>query len=244
MAERRPHVLIAGVSTRALAVSAARAGYRVTAVDAFGDLDLRAVAEVLPLRRDDGHAVHRRGRCPRRGSGGRRPTPWRTRRTSRTIPTPCRAAGARAAAAGQSAGRARAGPESHRPHARARGDGALPSRDPRERAAGRARAGRWLLKPRRSGGGHGPRRGGAGGRCPAPSLRPGADRAACPARSSSRPTVGDAVALGLSRQLVGERGFGAHGFRYCGSLLASERDAAVRAPGGAAAAARRRWRTR
>ena len=42
-------MLIAGVSTRALAVSAARAGYRVTAVDAFGDADLRAVAEVLPL---------------------------------------------------------------------------------------------------------------------------------------------------------------------------------------------------
>ena len=40
------HLLVAGVTTRALAVSAARAGWRVTAVDAFGDLDLRAVATV------------------------------------------------------------------------------------------------------------------------------------------------------------------------------------------------------
>ena len=33
------HVLIAGVSTRAAAESAARAGFAVTAIDAFGDLD-------------------------------------------------------------------------------------------------------------------------------------------------------------------------------------------------------------
>src|SRR5262245_27806249 len=44
------HVLLAGVSTRALAQSAARAGYRVSAVDPFGDVDLRAVAEVVRLR--------------------------------------------------------------------------------------------------------------------------------------------------------------------------------------------------
>ena len=30
-----------------------------------------------------------------------------------------------------------------------------------------------------------------------------------------------AVVIGISRQLVGERAFGTHGFRYCGSLLAS-----------------------
>ncbi|HEV8176948.1 MAG TPA: hypothetical protein VGP44_04600, partial [Gemmatimonadales bacterium] len=51
---RREHVLIAGVAVRALAVSAARAGYRVTAVDAFGDLDLRQVATVIPLHTEDG----------------------------------------------------------------------------------------------------------------------------------------------------------------------------------------------
>jgi predicted ATP-grasp superfamily ATP-dependent carboligase len=35
-----------------------------------------------------------------------------------------------------------------------------------------------------------------------------------------------AAPLGLTRQLVGDRAFGAHGFRYCGSLLAS-RDATL-----------------
>jgi hypothetical protein len=50
MIETNPrHVLIAGVTTRAIAVSAAHAGYKVTAVDAFGDLDLRAVADVITL---------------------------------------------------------------------------------------------------------------------------------------------------------------------------------------------------
>ena len=45
-----PRVLIAGISTRALAESAARAGYGVLAVDGFGDLDLRRVAEVRLAR--------------------------------------------------------------------------------------------------------------------------------------------------------------------------------------------------
>ena len=43
----RGRVLIAGVSTRALAVSAAKAGYAVTAMDAFGDQDLRLAAKVV-----------------------------------------------------------------------------------------------------------------------------------------------------------------------------------------------------
>ena len=38
----RASVLIAGVSARALAESAARAGAEVIALDAYGDLDLQA----------------------------------------------------------------------------------------------------------------------------------------------------------------------------------------------------------
>jgi predicted ATP-grasp superfamily ATP-dependent carboligase len=81
---------------------------------------------------------------------------------------------------------------------------------------------RWLLKPRRSGGGH--------GTTPWRSGRPVSRRAYVQERirgvTGSIAFAADgrrAVALGLSRQLVGERSFGAHGFRYCGSLLASER---------------------
>ncbi|MDQ3428018.1 MAG: hypothetical protein M3477_09335, partial [Gemmatimonadota bacterium] len=53
----RPHVLLAGVSTRALAVSASRAGYRVTAIDAYGDLDLRAVAQVIGIHGNRGYSA-------------------------------------------------------------------------------------------------------------------------------------------------------------------------------------------
>ena len=50
------HVLIAGVSTRAAAASAARAGFRVTAFDAFGDLDQHARVHAVALPRDLGRA--------------------------------------------------------------------------------------------------------------------------------------------------------------------------------------------
>src|SRR5689334_9048511 len=46
----RGHLLVAGVSTRAMAISAAKAGFSVTAIDAFGDRDLRAVADVIVAR--------------------------------------------------------------------------------------------------------------------------------------------------------------------------------------------------
>ena len=45
-------VLIAGVSTRAAAESAGRAGFAVTAIDAFGDLDQHPSVRVLSLAHD------------------------------------------------------------------------------------------------------------------------------------------------------------------------------------------------
>jgi predicted ATP-grasp superfamily ATP-dependent carboligase len=219
MAERRPHVLIAGVSTRALAASAARAGYRVTAVDAFGDADLRAVAEVLPVRRD----------------GPARYTPAAA------------AAAAQAVAADAVAYTSNFENYPQAVSTLARGRRLLGNppavltqvRNPillmralRQRGfavpATRASAPpgalepeRWLLKPRRSGGGH--------GTTPWRSGRPVSRGAYIQERirgvTGSIVFAADgrrAVALGLSRQLVGERSFGARGFRYCGSLLASE----------------------
>ncbi len=44
--------LIVGLSTRAIAESAVRAGYQVVALDVFGDLDLEALCECYSLRRD------------------------------------------------------------------------------------------------------------------------------------------------------------------------------------------------
>ena len=46
----RPSLLIVGCSTRAAAWSALRAGFQPICADQFGDADLRAVAQVIPVR--------------------------------------------------------------------------------------------------------------------------------------------------------------------------------------------------
>ena len=45
----RPDLLIVGASTRAAAESAVRANYRPICADCFGDCDLRAIAEHMPI---------------------------------------------------------------------------------------------------------------------------------------------------------------------------------------------------
>jgi hypothetical protein len=220
MAERRPRVLIAGVSTRALAASAARAGYRVTAVDAFGDADLRAVAEVLPLRQE----------------GRTRFGPAAAAAAARSVEADLVAYTSNfenypEAVAALSRGRHLLGNPAAVLRAVRNPIELMRALHSRGFAVPATRASvppvgldarRWLLKPRRSGGGHGTvpwRRG-----------RPVSRRAylqeRIPGITGSIVFAADgrrAVALGLSRQLVGLPPFGAHGFRYCGSLLASER---------------------
>jgi predicted ATP-grasp superfamily ATP-dependent carboligase len=212
----RPHVLIAGVAVRAMAVSAARAGYRVTAVDAFGDLDLRNVATVIPLRAEQGAEY----------------SPLSAVRAARAVPGGLVAytsnlenypkAVARLAGHRHLLGnppnvltRVRNPFELMRVLRRrgfiTPGTRATPPR-------GRHASGSWLLKPRRSGGGHGTRVWRHGEKVPRTHYlqeriggTPGSIVFAADGRR--------AVTLGLTRQLVGDVGFGAHGFRYCGSLL-------------------------
>jgi predicted ATP-grasp superfamily ATP-dependent carboligase len=214
MLDRGDHVVIAGVSTRALARSAARAGYRVTAIDAFGDRDLRAVATVVAVTRKSG------GFSP----GGAAEAAVRLRAhaaayTSNFENFP--EAVARLASASRLLGnpppilRAVRDPLRLMRTLRSRG---LPA--PLTRASAPAagqRTSAWLLKPRRSGGGHGTRvwRGGAVPRQAYLQQRirgvPGSVIFLADGRK--------AQPLGVTRQLVGERAFGAAGFRYCGSLL-------------------------
>ena len=79
---------------------------------------------------------------------------------------------------------------------------------------------RWLLKPRRSGGGHGTVEWSRRGSVPRGAYLQ--ERIAGPVGSIVFAANGqEAVILGLTRQLVGMRAFEARGFRYCGSLLAS-----------------------
>ena len=207
-------LVVAGVTTRALALSASRAGYQVTAVDAFGDLDLRGAAEVLTLRQDS----------------ARRYSPSAAAAAAASVPADLAAYTSNFenypdAVARLSRGRTLLGnppavlrrvrdPIELMRALRRRG---FPT--PNTRASCPSEGGAWLVKPRRSGGGHNivPWRGGS-----VPRTRYLQERIA--GRPGSIVFAADgrnAVLLGLTRQLVGDARFGSTGFRYCGSLLAS-----------------------
>ena len=171
MPDRRERVLIAGVSTRALARSAARAGYRVSSIDAFGDMDLRAVATVVALTRETG------GFSP--DAAADQAARLRVDAVAYTsnfenYPDAVTRLASGRRLLGNPADVLRAVRDPLR-LMRALRDRGMPV--PLTRASAPAmprRASAWLLKPRRSGGGHGTRvwRGGA---CPAPGVSPAAD---------------------------------------------------------------------
>jgi predicted ATP-grasp superfamily ATP-dependent carboligase len=212
-------VLVAGVSTRGFAESAARAGYEVVAVDGFGDLDLVACATEV-------HVVRARGRFSARAAAA----------AVRDVSCEAAVYGAsfenhpgavRALAANRllwgnpPATLTRARDPRHL--ARVVGDAGLPGPRVRlTRPAPGTRSG-WLVKPLRSGGGDGVavwRRG-----APVPRGSYLQERVAGVAGSIVFAADGRrAVPLGLSRILAGETAFGADGFRYCGSILGSAGD--------------------
>ena len=87
--------------------------------------------------------------------------------------------------------------------------------------------GRWLVKPLASGGGHRVRPWRRGTRVPRGCyLQELVD--GTPGSVVFVAAGGRAVPLGVSRQLVGERAFGASGYRYCGNILAAAGDATSR----------------
>jgi predicted ATP-grasp superfamily ATP-dependent carboligase len=218
MIETHPrHLLIAGVTTRAMAASAARAGYRVTAVDAFGDLDLRAVADVITLGPTPGTRFDPLAAA----IAGEHVSAGLVAYTSNLENHP-------KAVERLARGRRLLG----NPPAvltRVRNPIALSSllrkrgfAIPATRATPLTQSGgvTWLLKPRRSGGGHGVAPWSRARTVPRGSYLQ--ERIAGVPGSVIFAANGDgAVVLGLSRQLVGDSRFGAHGFRYCGSLIGS-----------------------
>jgi len=217
-------ILIAGVSTRGFAESAARAGYDVVAVDGFGDLDLRAQCREVVVAR----TANEEGRFS------------------------CKLASRRARPLACDAVAYVASFENH-PHAlraltRGRvlwgnGPGVVTrARDPlralqqlNPRTLPRTlsapppgeqqRSVRWLVKPRASGGGTGIRVYQPGAPVPQGSYvqeqLAGVAGSVVFAAAAGR---GRAVPLGISRMLVGDPAFGAGGFRYSGSILATEGD--------------------
>lgn len=221
--------LIVGLSTRAIAESAARSGHPVVTLDYFGDRDQRALVENHALLRDFGlpfsaQALLEASRhldseavvyisnlenhpqvveelARERVLLGNAPPVLRQVRDWRMLRVFCRDAGIPC-------------PTTLLPGEEGRADPAV----------------HWLRKPVRSGGGHG--------------VRPWAGepldedhvlQATIEGRPASAAFVADgrrSVLLGLTEQLIGRQELGARGFAWCGNLLplalpAAERDAVL-----------------
>lgn len=216
-------VLVAGLSTRALAESAVRAGWRVASVDAFGDLDHPA-RPAISLARDVGvpyspRAIVDAARALDAGAvayvasfenhpravealARGRALLGNSPRVLERVRDPLRLART-LRAHGHPAPATRASP---------------PPLPPAAPAA--ARGTRWLSKPRASGGGGGiaPWRPGD----PLPRSRILQERIdGVPGSLVFAADGHRALPFALSRQLVGERALGASGYRYCGSILSA-----------------------
>ena len=208
-------VLLAGVSVRALAESAARAGCEVIAIDAYGDLDLRRVAHAVAAERDaagrvDADAVARASHHVLADA---------VAYVSNFENSP--AAVAILARGRTLLGNAPAVLERVRDPialARALARLGLPTPAVRASAPRGTDATRWLLKPRHSGGGHGIVRWSRGMRVPRTSIVQERVRGV-PGSIVFVANGTHAVPLALTRQLAGDPAFGAHGFAYCGSIL-------------------------
>jgi len=214
------HVLVAGVSTRAAAESAARAGFQVTAIDAFGDLDQHpSVAAHTLERKFSAHAAARAARdidCdtvaylssfenhPKavatlargRTLWGNPPAVLRRVRDPLTLARALRERGFAVPAVRSN----------REPGTQHREPGTV-NREPA-----------WLVKPLSSGGGRRVRRWSPGGRLPRGCYLQEFIEGA-PGSVVFAAAGGCSVPLGISRQLVGDRAFGATGFQYCGSIL-------------------------
>jgi uncharacterized protein len=214
-------VLIAGVSTRSAADSAARAGFEVIAVDAFGDLDqhpavnaralrggftARAAVEILRDVACDGvaylapfenHLDAVRALAANRTLWGNPPEVLKRVRDPIAVSEALRERGV-------------AG------HLVAQGF------SPANAVLKGCATDTWLLKPLASGGGHGIRRWHEGDQVPRGCyLQEFVDGVAGSVVFVA--ANGRAVPLGVVRQLIGDGAFGASEFRYCGNILAGAR---------------------
>lgn len=209
-------VLIVGVSTRAFAESASRAGRTCVSVDAFGDLDQKARLENVSLMRDKGRAYSAAvavavGRRLEAGAAAyvanleNHPAAVRRLGTGRRLlgNSPAALVGAR---------------DFHQvARVVERAGGHVPATLSGS-AVGSAPPGRrWLRKPLRGGGGNG-----VADSSPTAPLRTGEmlqERVDGFLASMSFAADGRrAVILGFSEGLAGDPAFGASGYRYCGSL--------------------------
>ena len=226
----REHVLIAGISCRAAAESAGRAGFRVTALDAFADLDQHPAVHALSVKRDFDTA----------------PTAVAMTRATAAVSADavCYLSPFEnhpRAVSSLAAGRALWGnsPETLRRvrdplglrNVLAQNGFAAPRvanvsnglNDPNDsNGSNDPNVSEWLVKPFSSGGGN---------RIRHWEGEPVPRRSYLQERIDGTPgsilfaaARGRCVPLGLSRQLAGDLNFGATGYRYCGSILAPLED--------------------
>ena len=215
-------VLALGVATRAIAESAANAGFAVTALDRFGDLDQHPHVRALSIRRDfrkpasvyafaqtardleadavayvssfENHPILVEGLARRRSLWGN------SAETLVRVRNPIVLARTLLRHGHPSPAVCTAGVPGPRRSARP-----------------------WLLKPMASGGGHGISRWRAVVRPPRGSYAQELIEGV-PVSLEFVAAKGGCVLLGLSRQLIGEAAFGASGYRYCGSILLAAND--------------------
>jgi predicted ATP-grasp superfamily ATP-dependent carboligase len=216
-------IVIAGISTRAAAESAARAGFEVTAIDAFADLDqhpsvralsiprpftARAAARaagdiecdaVVYLSNFENHPDEVRTLTAGRELWGNAPAVLRRVRDPACLEHALRGRGMAVA-------EVRLEPDTAGDVTNSETAG---HRD-------------WLVKPLASGGGHAVQQWVRGAPvtddCYLQELIAGT-----PGSVVFVAARGLSVPLGVSRQLVGDRAFGATGYRYCGNILTSGR---------------------
>lgn len=216
-------VVIAGVSTRAMAESAARAGFSVTTLDAFGDLDQHPGVHARSLPRDLGAAF----------------TADSAARAASELPSDAvaylspfenspravrRLADARALWGNTPSVLGRVRHPAILARVLARHGIVMPAgRHVHEPDSPGNPDDRWLVKPRASGGGHGVRWWQPSDVVPSGSyVQRFVD--GTPGSIVFVAARGTATPLGLTRQLVGDDAFGANAFRYCGNILAPAGD--------------------
>jgi len=241
----RPRILLVGVSTRGLAESAARAGWRVLACDAFGDRDQQQVARVIALARDPGvgysaEAVVRAVEAEWGWSGAGTEARLTTQARPTSFAYVSNFENHPDLVARLSEGRSLLGNPAkvltrvRNPFelSRALSAEGIPCPDVRASAPPSGDRGNWLLKRRRSGGGRGIRRWRRG--LPVPRSGYLQERVTGVPCSLVFAADGERVVpFGWSRQLVGDPRFGIAGFGYVGNILCRADDPAV--PEGAGA---------
>ena len=212
-------LLVTGISTRAVAESAARAGFQVTALDAFGDLDQHPAVRALSLLRDFGVA---------------HPTAHAAARACRDVSCDVVAYLSPFENAPRAVMRLREGrvlwgnppdvlrrvrdPFHLMQTLRRRGI-ATPATRANDREAIGARH-EWLLKRMASGGGRQVVRWHRGMAVPRGAYLQERIEGS-PGSIVFAAAAGHAVPLGVTRQLIGDPAFGASGYRYCGNILGS-----------------------